>query len=306
MVAIGLDAYSIAVKQLRDKEAKLLGSFHQKNSLADAFQTILKNAQNYHHHLKLHGKVVTFDQVGRSGDSVTGLACSGDYGFSNNLIDITDGKTTYKKRKTDASMVPFFFEWYLPARHRKGILLSQRIGQSGVRTALTTIISGEFEQAFPGYRLEIKPLMPQAAIKALLKKATLHEVRFIQAIIPSDIADRFNGTKKAQEGELEFILRPKRKGYLNAGVLLEYLSGSRVISDLIEIESFEPDNVKAEISIDNRRRVIDFGKLGRLRASFDISGDIVVGADGYGTLASLKSASSTLVEDLAAQLKIKS
>lgn len=306
MAAVGLDTYSVAVRQLRDKEPKLLGSFHQKNSLADTFQGILKKAQNYHHHLKLYGKVVTFDHVSRSGDSVTGLAYSGDYGFSNNLIDISNGKTTYKKRKTDASMVPFFFEWYLPARHRKGILLSQRIGQSGVRTALTTIISGEFEQAFPGYKLDIKPLMPEAAIKALLKKATLHEVRFIQDIIPSDIADRFNGTKKAQQGELEFILRPKRKGYLNAGALLDYLNGSKAISDLIEIDSFEPDNVKAEISIDNRRRIIDFGKLGRLRASFDISNDINVGADGYGTLASLKAASATLVDDLAGQLKIKS
>jgi hypothetical protein len=306
MAANGLDAYSISVRQMRDKEAKLLGSFHQKNSLADALFNILKGAQAFHHHLALYGKCVTFDHVSRSGESITGLACAGDYGYSNTLIDISDGKTTYKKRKTDASMIPFFFEWYLPARHRKGILLCQRIGQSGVRTVLTTIVSGEFEQAFPGYKIEIRPVMPEAAIKALLKKAVLHEVRFIQDIIPSDIADRFNGTKTAQEGELEFILRPKRKGYLNSGVLLDYLSGKKAIGDLIEIESFEPDNVKAEISIDNRRRVIDFGQLARLRASFDISDEINVGADGYGTLASLKSASAALVDELAGQMKIKS
>jgi hypothetical protein len=268
MAAIGLDAYSILVRQLRDKEPKLLGSFNQKDGLSDVFQKILKKAQGYHHHLAMQGKVVTFDNISKSETSITGLT-------------------------------------YLPAKHRKGILLSQRIGQSGVRTALTTIISGEFEQAFPGYKLEIRPLMPEAAIKALLKKAVLHEVRFIQDIIPSDIADRFNGTNTAQEGELEFILRPKRKGYLNSGVLLDYLNGKKAIGDLIEIDSFEPDNVKAEISIDNRRRVIDFGKLGRLRASFDISDEINVGADGYGTLASLKSASSTLVDELAGQLKIK-
>ena len=305
MTAIGLDAYSIVVRQLRDKETKLLGRFNERDGLAEAVHVILKKAQNYHHHLSMLGKVVTFDGVSKATNSITGLAHAGDYGFSNKLIDIADGKTTYKKRKTDASMVPFFFEWYLPAKHRKGILLSQRIGQSGVRTALTTIISAEFEKAFPGYKIEIRPLMPEAAIKALLKKATLHEVRFIQGIIPSDIADRYNGTKKAQEGELEFIIRPKRKGYLNSGILLEYLSGQKVIGDLIEIESFKPDNVKAEISIDNRRRVIDFGQLGRLRASFDISDEINIGSDGYGTMASLKSASSQLVDELAGQLKIK-
>jgi hypothetical protein len=243
MSANGLDAYAVSVRQLRDKETKLLGSFHEKDSLADAIFDILKKAQGYHHHLALYGKAVTFAGDSRSGDSISGLANSGEYGYSNKLIDISDGKTTYRKKKTDASLIPFFFEWYLPARHLKGILLSQRIGQSGVRTILTTIVSAEFEQAFPGYKIEIRPLMPEAAIKALLKKAVLHEVRFVQDIIPSDIADRFNGTNTAQEGELEFILRPKRKGYLNSGALLDILSGKKSVGDLIEMDSFKPNNV---------------------------------------------------------------
>jgi hypothetical protein len=306
MSANGLDAYSVTVRQLRDKEEKLLGSFHKTSNFAEVIFNILKTAEGYHHHLKLYGKCVTFASVSKSGHSITGLAQAGDYGYSNRLINIDSGKTTYKKKQSDASLIPFFFEWYLPPRQRKGILLSQRIGQSGVRTALTAIVSGEFEKLFPGYKIDIVPLMPEAAIKALLKKAVLHEVRFVQNIIPSDIADRFNGTKTAQDGELEFVIRPKRKGYLNSGALLDYLSGKKTVGDLVEIESFKPDNVKAEISIDNRRRVINFGELGRLRATFDISGDMNVGADGYASLASLKSASAVLVEDLAAQLKIKS
>jgi hypothetical protein len=55
VAAIGLDAYSIVVRQLRDKEAKLLGSFNQKDGLADALQKILKKAQSYHHHLAMYG-----------------------------------------------------------------------------------------------------------------------------------------------------------------------------------------------------------------------------------------------------------
>jgi hypothetical protein len=85
---------------------------------------------------------------------------------------------------------------------------------------------------------------------------------------------------------------------------LDVFSGRRAVSDLIEIESFAPDNVKVEIGLEGRRRVIDFGKLGRLRASFDISEDIKVGPDGYATLSSLKSASADLIKELAAQLKI--
>lgn len=304
MTANGFNAYSISIRQLRDKETKLLGSFHEKNDLADTLHDILRVAQNYHHTLALFGRCVTFGSVSRSNDSVSGFAFAGDYGTSNRLIDVTNGKTTYRKKQTDASMVPFFFQWYLPSRHRKGILLSQRIGQSGVRGVLTTIVASELEQRFPGYKLEVQPLMPEAAIKALLKKSTVHEVRFIQNIIPSDIADRFNGTKTAQDGELEVVLRPKRKGYLNSGALLDILSGKKNVGELIEVRSFEPDNIKAEISTEGRRRIINFGQLGRLRATFDISGDVNVGSDGYASLKSLKTAAQSLIEDLAIQMKI--
>jgi hypothetical protein len=222
------------------------------------------------------------------------------------LFDVESGKTSYKKKQTDASMIPFFFEWYLPPRHRKGILLCQRIGQSGVRTLLEAIVTPEFSGVAEDYLLGINPVMPEAAIKALLKKSTLHAVRFVQSMIPSDIADRFNGTKTAQEGELEFVIRPRRKGHLNPAAILDYLSGKKTVGDLIEIESFVPDNIKVEIGLEGRRRVIDFGKLGRLRASFDISADVKFGPDGYATLTSLKSASSDLVQDLAEQLKIRS
>jgi hypothetical protein len=306
MLANGLDAYAITVRQTRDKAPKLLGSFDGEKSLLDVIYGILKKAEPYHHQVTVHRKCVTFENIKKNGDSITGLAYAGEYGFGNNLIDISSGKTTYKKKQTDASMIPFFFEWYLPARHRKGILLSQRIGQSGVRTLLEAIVSPEFDAVADGYLLGINPVMPEAAIKALLKKATLHEVRFVQSMIPSDIADRFNGTNSAQEGEVEFIIRPRRKGYLKPGAIIDFLSGKKTVGDLIEIQSFTPDNVKVEIGLEGRRRVIDFGKLGRLRSSFDISADIKLGPDGYGTLTSLRSASADLVQDLAEQLKIKS
>lgn len=305
MAANGLDAYSISIRRLRDKEPQLLGSFHQGANALDVIAKILKVAEGYHHDIALHRRCVDFEKITKTGNSVVGLANAGDYGFSNRLIDIGTGVTTYKKKQTDASLIPFFFEMYLPARQRKGILLSQRIGQSGVKSLLEAVVIGEFTKQYPDYKIDIRPVMPEAAVKALLKKATLHEVRFIQSVIPSDIADRFNKTKTSQEGEIEVIIRPQRRGYLNSGAILDFLSGNKTVDDLIEIDSFAPDNVKVEISLDGRRRVIDFGRLGRLRASFDISQDVNLGHDGYATFPSLREASASLVGDLAEQLKVR-
>jgi len=108
MAANGLDAYAITVREERHKPTKLLGAFDGRRSLFDVIYAILMQAEPYHHDVAIHHKCVTFENIKKSGDSVTGIAYAGEYGFSNNLIDVGSGRTNYKKKQTDASMVPFF------------------------------------------------------------------------------------------------------------------------------------------------------------------------------------------------------
>lgn len=163
-------------------------------------------------------------------------------------------------------------------------------------------ISQMFETHYPDYTIDLKPLMPKQAIDALVKRGKLNAVRFVQNVIPSDIADRFNGNRKTQEGEVEIVIRPKKNGFLNMRKIFQVYDKTKNLSDIISVENFSPDNMKLEIEIDGRKRVVDFGNLARVRSSFDVTSDIESDNDGYPTFESMKSSSEALIKTLAKSL----
>jgi hypothetical protein len=144
--------------------------------------------------------------------------------------------------------------------------------------------------------------MPEKALKALLQKSKLASLRFTQDVISADIVERIDGRKQIQEGEVEIAIRPKRNGNLKTNYLVELLNGKKKVTDLIEFEDFEPDNVKAEVDMNGKKKIINFGKIGNLKASFDVTGEVQIGADGYAKPADLRKAATDLMDTLIGQL----
>lgn len=305
MTSIALDAYSVMVREKRGTEPLTLGMFKEKEALRDVVREILAAYEDRHEDFPGYKKCLKAKEISTSGSLISGRLWAGPYGTRSPLVDASTGETNYEQQSTDARLEPFFFIFFLPKNYKQGILLSQRTGLGGVKTLLYQLISREFRKSHPEYVLTMLPMMPQQAIEALMKKSQLAEIRFIQSEISSDVAEKFNENKQPQDGEMEIILRPKRKGYLNMGGLLGLFSGQRKASDFLTMEDFEPDNVKAEIILaSGRRRVIDFGQPERIRASFDITRDIVLGEDSHPELGSISQVGEELVVEIAAQMGI--
>lgn len=304
MTAIGMDAYSLVVRKKRKKKQEDLhfGLFDGQNNLQDELQKLLRADKGKLYDVSLSQKCMVLDQVKSVGTSLGCVLKAGDYGRSHPLVDIKNGKVKYQRLATDAPLEPFYFQLCLPDDRKKGILLCQRIGQSGIRSVVTLILSQLFEAKFKNHHLVVEPLMPAKALEALLKKSKLSSVRFTRQIIPADFADRFNKDKQVQEGEVELVIRPRRNGFLKTGALVDYLNNRKQMGDLIHIKDFEPDNVKAEIEFSGKIRTIDFGNTDKFKASFDISNDVKTGVDGYATIASLEKVANDLVKDLIKQM----
>jgi len=266
--------------------------------------SLLAAAKGRHDNLVVHKKCRQIEDATVAGKYVHGRLWAGPYGTNNPLVDSVSGAPAYEQKTTDARMEPFFFLFYLPDEFKKGILLAQRTGLSGVKTLLADLVTKDFKVLYPDYRLDVFPLMPEQAIQALLQKSRLSEIRFIKSEIPSDYAEKFNKNNQAQDGEMEVILRPRRKGYLNPGALMDIFSRKKTANDFLEMEDFEPDNIKAEIESNGRRRIIDFGHPDRFRASFEITDDIALGMDNHPTLDSLLEVAKELSSDIAEKMKI--
>jgi hypothetical protein len=298
MKAVSLDAYSLQIRNRRDSKPLLLDKFNNKDSIIGVFASDLGRIKGNFFDSTANQKCISIESIVTNQHSIEGICLIGEYGYGARLVDPKSGQTSYNMKKTDAPLEPFYFEFHVASSSRKGMIICARHGQSGCKSMLTTYIREKFSAKFGGYTMDIMPLMPRQAVDALIARGKLSSVRFIQDIIPSDIADRFNNDNKNQEGEVELVIRPKKTGKINLRNLQEVLLMKRQVKDLVQIQNFDPDNVKLEIEIDGRKKTIDFGNLGHVRASFDVTHEIAAGQDGYPTFASMNKASKSLIATL--------
>ena len=105
---------------------------------------------------------------------ISGIIESGDYGTQEDIIDIKTGKSKYTKTPTDASLVPFFFMFYIVPNKDEGYLILERIGNIGVLSVLYKVmvdfLTDELSQK---YTLIIEPYLIPEILKLNLKMIRL-------------------------------------------------------------------------------------------------------------------------------------
>ncbi|MGU3282251.1 hypothetical protein [Methylobacterium mesophilicum] len=295
---MSLDAYSLQIRNRRDTKLLSLDKFNNKDSILTVFSAFLESIKGKFFDSIADQKCISIEKIATNSNSIIGLCLIGEYGYGARLVDPKSGQTSYNMKKTEAPLEPFYFEFHIPPSTRKAMIICARHGQSGCKSMLTTFLREKFNAGYSEYIMDVLPLMPRQAIDALIARGKLSSVRFIQEIIPQDIADKFNGDQKSQEGELELVIRPKKTGLLKMQNLRDVLSLKKQIKDLVQLDNFEPENIKLEVEIDGRKKTIDFGNLGHVRASFDVTHEITAGNDGYPTFASMNKSSENLIATL--------
>lgn len=298
MKAVSLDAYSIGVRNRRDAKLLQLDKFNGKDSVILQVHSYLASIKTKFFTSVEDKRCLQIETLNNAGDTIEGLALVGQFGYSGRLVDHKSGVTNYNIKQTDVPLEPFYFEMAAKPAARKGILICAKHGQSGCKSLLSQYVRDEFSKRFPTYIMDIQPLMPKQAIDALVDKGRVNAVRFVQDVIPHDIADRFNGNQQAQEGEVEIVIRPKKTGKISINSIKALMLNQKTVKDLIQIKDFDPSNVKVELDVQGRKRVIDFGNLGHVRASFDVTAEVTAGVDGYPTFASVRTASKSLITSL--------
>jgi len=80
----------------------------------------------------------------KTGRSISGIIESGEYGTEEEGIDINTGKSTFKKKKTEALLKPFYFQFYIPQNAIRAFLIVERIGVNGIMSILRNAILSYF------------------------------------------------------------------------------------------------------------------------------------------------------------------
>lgn len=307
MTNITLEPYTITVRKRRNKERQVLGGFDGSSSLREFIQGVLDNIKKQKSYkIDSLTKAIVIDPLEYTNTgTIQGNIRNGIYGFASNIIDSESGQVSYQKKKSDADLIPMYFRFYVPDNSTKGILLAQTFGASGLKQIIENIIVTYFRHQYPEYILEIKPLVPSEAVEQFLKSATINKVRFIKHSIPSDYADVFRQNAGEREGEIELMFKPKDKHLFSLDKMLKYFDGDLELGELYEVDDFEYDNIKVEMTVGTENKTLNFLYPHRISAAFNATTTVARGKDGFPKYTALKDYAEGIILDCSKKLGIK-
>ncbi|MCA3271575.1 MAG: hypothetical protein ING12_06220 [Roseomonas sp.] len=299
-----LEAYSFRIRKKSKRKDPFvsLHKFDGKTNLIQEFGKFVKAKSNGPITIDIQSRCIMFEGVTSTIDSVAGRMRQGQYGKAAPLIDVTRRQKSYDKKKNEAELVPHFFYFYFPEGASIGVLLVERRGQSGIFSLLSGIIEHAFAEAHPQFSVVFKPLMPATVLEKFLSEGVLCEARFISYKVPQDIADKLIVAGSQIKHEYEVIIRAKSR--LQRLPFIKFYSGEekdleKVLEDHMQTSV---DDVKIEVELGGRRRTIDLGNPGKLKASFEIDTSKFEDRDGFPQVASMIHEGKQLASTLSASL----
>jgi hypothetical protein len=229
-----------------------------------------------------------------------GIIETGEYGYESNLYDLKERRVSYNRRAYEAEMLPFYFLLHIPTGADEGILVLQRFKQYGIRKIFAEAFRAFFDEKCPDCRVAISPLVPEELVKQLVRKGRITKIRFVRFGIPDDLADAYDKGGQVEEGgRLELVVAAKRKGHIPIRHRLDqFLGNRRELTKLVELQHFDYENVKLEVSFEGTHRTVDLSNLHRLRAYYDVSSRVTFGSGGHPTFESVSGLGLDLLHDL--------
>jgi len=206
---------------------------------------------------------------------VYGIIESGVYGVPGDVRDTETHKLSYRKKKADADVLPFYFLMSIPKGTDEGILILQRTGKYGCQTNLSYFLNKQFRYKFPHCCFSINTLVLDEVLRRTILRGTIKKLTCVKYQIPIDIADGFDfDHKEVPAGNLEF--RIKAKNIPVNQRIDELFDKKRPVQNLVELRdiNFAYDTVQIAVDIDGDIRHYDLGNIPKIRNSLSITKDI--------------------------------
>lgn len=203
---------------------------------------------------------------------VFGRVKTGEYGIESELVNIQTGETT--NRSTDqADMMPFGFCIAVPAgKVNSAVIIFQTMGVYGMKMSLQRHLQKCITDLNPELQLNMRAIAPREYIDRYFGSGVLKKIRMIRYEIPEDESEKMGinyGVKQTKEERiihkpLGFMERKKK-------VIQEWFAGQRSYTGIIELESFEYDDLKLEFSLDGTDKTFSLREMNNLVVNEDIT-----------------------------------
>jgi len=307
VASFSLSIYTVRIKERNKHSNALLANFDSEGSdLLDTFRSYLDKLKSNFSDDEALKKLLHVETLDIQDREVSGILETGEYGYEAQLYDKNTGFISYTRKTYEAEMLPFYFLIKIPKAADEGLIVLQRFNQFGIRNLLLDNFQKEVNEKFPDFRIDMYPVIPAALYEKYLREGILTKIRFIRFSIPTDIANTIREPHIEDDGYTELVVSAKRNRKLPTSIISKALqkivNGEKEIKGIIELQSFEYDNVKIEVKINDKRRVIDLSNLQRIKWNPDVSDQVKLNETGHPDFASIDSIAKKLLDDISAEM----
>ena len=245
-------------------------------------------------------RTLLLEELESKGRDILGLTKAGDYGLVADFLDVDSGVLRPEaRREVDAEMVPFFFHFRMPKKAKKGLLILQMTGVSGIKTILEQVLNECLEH------LDLKIVLNRLVSQELLQQvegSRLIELRLIRYDVPRDIAEQVH-QGGAEEIVEERLYRPKRALQIRLAERLREALAERE-ARYYEVLGEQYDEIKAVIKRGSSYITLTFGEGRGIRESMPLDDENLPLEGGFPSFGFLKARSREYIGHLADRLAI--
>lgn len=216
----------------------------------------------------------------------------GTFGMPGEIVDSASKKTAYKKRSVDSDVFDYFVQIRVPRGSKVALAALHSIGNVGVKSWLSDYLGLEVNQRLSRCGLHVLPLCSKIALSTYLKEAEVRSIRVtnFQPEYSGDLANFLTDPKV----EKDLIL--KQEG--GFGRLGKFFRSGSVRDQLIAISDPHCTDVKAEIILGGKSRVISLEGSKTPKAKFYLTEEEVSFKDGIPQRTSISNFATALLDDL--------
>lgn len=300
MAVIGLSLFTFRIKHEDKTQRVLVGKRHQpkveyanlNDKIADdtdIFEVLDKFRLAYGYVknttkssvLKLNKMILTNEEVrDKRFRHMMFLAEYGESGYTASIVNDTTGELKYSKPVDEATMtkinVSILVDEDSDIPVKKGFIIFQSLGNISIKTQfinnIKKFLSDEYTTDEYKYTLDIDQVVPREFAREMLKKNTISQIELIAYKRPEDetnsLEDDFEyGTEKIIFGNIR-----KFNGLI--GKISDFLDARRKLTDIIEVTDFEYDDIKVELKVGTRKRMLDLGKIDKTQIRINLPEEI--------------------------------
>lgn len=308
VTAVSLSTYTIRVYEKNKQKPLALEHFDGKHSVK---LEIIKTISDYVGKPQTVGDILRRLKISegfkQNGTTFHGIAEVGNFGFTSSLQDVKTGKENYKRKNTDAEMMPLYTRFSFPAGKEFALCAFQNFGEIGCKTLLTELLLDSFKNKFPQYSLRFAEAAPATLLNDLIDKTYISKLRFVHHGVPSDLANRYGGEPlDPKAGHVELVIRAVRDNDLGIKKVVKgWLNQAKFDpKGVIEFEGMRPHELKVVLRTpEGREKTVRVSDLIKLRSRIDVTEDVEYDpATGHPKFDSISSQAADLLGILAGDL----